>query len=179
MPTTPPEIWDSKETAVIIDKQTASNSLNSSDFLDLLTISNKNIIASIETVRTRPEESQGEIESNDRIDRRKRSKNGKATIDLEVISVVERNLDMSVVQYWNLDMSLVYKPNLIIERENEAIRLVDKGESSRSFWKLETEITEIHLIAYNTLGLRVQMRMTSRGRKRHVSRDNPRISTPF
>ena len=61
LPTAPPEIWDSKETAMIIDKQTASDSLNSSDFLDFLTISNKNIIASIETVRTRPEKSQREI----------------------------------------------------------------------------------------------------------------------
>jgi len=58
---------------MIIDKQTASDSLNSSDFLDFLTISNKNIIASIETIRTRPKKSQREIKSNDRIDRRKRS----------------------------------------------------------------------------------------------------------
>ena len=76
-------------------------------------------------------------------------------------------------------MSLVKKPYLIIEGENKAICLVDQGKSSRPFWKFETEITKIHLIGYNTLELRVQMRMTSRGRKRHVSRDNPRISTPF
>ena len=92
--TASPEIGNGKEAAVIIDKQATSDSLNRADFFDLLTISKENIITPIETIRTRPEECQREIKSNDGFDRRKRSQDGNTTMDLEVSIVVEKNLDM-------------------------------------------------------------------------------------